>query len=69
MFAQYFVQILFVLAGTIALLAALFDWEWFFTAHNTQFLLQKLGRTRTRWFYGNLGIILIGTAVFLFHQS
>lgn len=35
--SQYIVQGIFVVAGIISLLAAVFDWEWFFTARNTQF--------------------------------
>lgn len=68
MFAHYFVLILFFLTGIISLLAALFDWEWFFTAQNAQFLAKSLGRIKTRLFYGILGGILIGTAILLFHN-
>lgn len=60
--------ILFIFAATglTALLAAVFDWNWFFTARNTQFIVSNVGRRQARWFYGVLGIILIGTAVFFF---
>ncbi|RGN44773.1 MULTISPECIES: immunity 17 family protein [unclassified Bacteroides] len=68
MFAQYFVQILFALTGIISLLAALLDWEWFFSAQNAQFLTRSLGRKKTRLFYGVLGFVLMGTAVFLFYK-
>lgn len=69
MFAQYFVQILFTLTGIISLLAALLDWEWFFSTQNVQFLTRSLGKTKTRLFYGVLGFILMGTAVFLFYKG
>ena len=39
--SQYIVQGIFVVAGIISLLAAVFDWEWFFTARNTQFAVKS----------------------------
>lgn len=64
--SHYFIQGIFALTGTVSLLAALLDWEWFFTAQNTQFVVQNVGRKQARWFYGVLGTILIATAVFFF---
>ena len=63
---QYIVQGIFVVAGIISLLAAVFDWEGVFTARNTQFAVKRVGRKRARLFYGVLGIILIGMSVFFF---
>ena len=42
--SQYIVQGIFAVAGIIALLAAILDWNWFFTARNTQFIVQNVGR-------------------------
>lgn len=64
--SHYFIQGIFALTGTVSLLAALLDWEWFFTAQNTQFVVQNVGRKQARWFYGVLGVILIATAIFFF---
>ena len=64
--SQYIVQGIFAVAGIISLLAAILDWDWFFTAQNTQFVVRNVGRRQARWFYGVLGMILIGTAVFFF---
>ncbi|WP_308759381.1 immunity 17 family protein [uncultured Bacteroides sp.] len=64
--SQYIVQGIFAVTGIIALLAALSDWDWFFTARNTQFIVQNVGRRQARWFYGVLGVILIGTSIFFF---
>ena len=69
MFAQYFVQVLFALAGILAILASILNWDWFFTAENTQFLVKSIGRQRTRILYGVLGIALIGVAIYLFYQG
>ncbi len=66
MASHYLIQAIFALAGTVSLLAALLDWDWFFTAHNTQFIVRNVGRRQARWFYGVLGVILIATAVFFF---
>lgn len=67
--ARYFVQILFALAGIISLLAAIFNWNWFFTAQNAQMIVRNVGRLKARLFYGVLGIILIGAAIFFFYQK
>lgn len=64
--SQYIVQGIFALAGIISLLASVFNWNWFFTARNSQFIVQNVGRRQARWFYGALGIILIGMSVFFF---
>ena len=55
--SQYIVQGIFALAGIIALLADILDWNWFFTARNTQFIVQNVGRRQARLFYGVLGVI------------
>ena len=44
--SQYIVQGIFAVAGIISLLAAILDWEWFFTARNTQFAVKSVGRKR-----------------------
>ena len=51
MVTHYIIQGIFVLVGLLALLAALFNWDWFFTAHNTQFIVANAGRNRARLFY------------------
>ena len=67
--SQYIIQILFAVTGILALSAALFNWEWFFTARNTQFIVQNVGRTQARWFYGVLGMLLVCTAIFFCCQT
>ena len=62
--SHYIIQGIFALTGIISLLAALLDWEWFFTARNSQFIVQNVGRRQARLFYGVLGVLLIATAVF-----
>ena len=64
MTGQYIVQGIFALAGITSLLASLLNWNWFFTAQNAQLIVRNVGRGRARLFYGLLGVIMIGMAVF-----
>ena len=66
--AHYFIITLFALAGVVSVMAAVLDWEWFFTAQNTRFIVRSLGRRRARWCYGLLGVVLVVLAVFFFRQ-
>lgn len=69
MISHYIIQGIFAVTGLIAVMAALFNWDWFFTAQNTQFIVRNVGRKQARLFYGVLGVILIATAVFFFHET
>ncbi|WP_294628070.1 immunity 17 family protein [uncultured Bacteroides sp.] len=69
MTGQYIVQGIFALAGIVSLLASLLNWEWFFTAHNTQTVVRHVGRNRARLFYGLLGVFIIGMAVLFFVKT
>lgn len=55
-----------VLVGLLAILASLLNWEGFFTAHNTQFIVHNVGRQRARLFYALLGLMMIATGVYFF---
>ena len=66
MTGQYIVQGIFALAGITSLLSSLLNWNWFFTAQNAQLIVRNVGRRRARLFYGLLGVIMIGMAVFFF---
>ena len=65
---KYLVQGLFIVAGIISILAALFNWNWFFSAQNAQFIVRNIGIKWARVFYGTLGLILIAAAVFFYFQ-
>lgn len=69
MTGQYVVQGIFVLAGITSLLAALLNWNWFFTTRNAQTIIRNVGRTRARLFYGVLGVIIICMAIFFFIET
>lgn len=63
---HYLIQGIFVLVGLLAILAAIFNWDWFFTANNTQFIVSNVGRRRARVFYAILGVLMIATGVYFF---
>ena len=66
MVVHYIMQAIFVLVGLLALGLALFNPEWFFTAHNSQFIVKNAGRKKTRFFYAILGCIMIAAGIFFF---
>ena len=63
---HYLIQGIFVIVGLLAIGAAIFDWDWFFQAQNTQLIVKNVGRERARLFYALLGILMIATAVYFF---
>ena len=63
---HYLIQGIFVIVGLLAIGAAIFDWDWFFQAQNTQLIVKNVGRKRARLFYAILGILMIATAVYFF---
>lgn len=66
---QYIVQGIFFVAGGISLLAGILNWDWFFESQSAQFIVQNVGRKRSRLFYGLLGVICIATAIFFFFNT
>lgn len=66
MITHYIIQSVFVLVGLMAVLAAVFNWDWFFTANNTRFIVKNVGRVRARLFYAAIGLLMIATGVFFF---
>ncbi|MBQ5895085.1 MAG: immunity 17 family protein [Bacteroidaceae bacterium] len=68
MIAHYIIQAIFLLVGLTALLASLFDWEWFFTTENIRFLVKKFKREGARWIYGIIGMLFIAAAIYFFIQ-
>ena len=62
------IQTIFVAAGVTALLAAAFNWEWFFASKNAEPVVKQIGRNRSRLLYGAVGAVLIATAVFFYYK-
>ncbi|EJX07016.1 hypothetical protein, membrane [gut metagenome] len=63
---HYVIQGIFVGVGLFTLLAALCNWDWFFTSHNSQFIVSNVGRPRARVFYAVLGGLMMGTGIYFF---
>ena len=66
MTGQYIVHGIFAMAGILSLLAAVGNWEWFFTSRSAQSLVRWRGRKAARIFYAVLGIVFIGMAIYFF---
>lgn len=62
------VQTIFLFTGITAVAAALFNWEWFFTADNASFIVKRLGRRGARWAYGTIGVTFISAAIYFYLQ-
>ena len=62
------VQVIFLLTGVVTFLSSALDWEWFFTADNSRFVVKRWGRNGARWFYGIVGVLLIAAAIFFYFQ-
>ena len=63
---HYLIQGIFAIVGLLAILASLFNWDWFFQSQNTQAIVRNVGRKRARLFYAVLGLLMIATAVYFF---
>ena len=68
MLMHYIIQGIFVVVGLLAILASLFNWDWFFRSQNTQFIVQNVGRKQARLFYAFLRLLMIGTAVYFYME-
>ena len=66
---HYIIQGIFVIIGSLSVLASIFNWDWFFTAQNTQFIVYNVGRKRARLCYAALGILMIATACYFFMEA
>lgn len=67
MFLHHVIQTIFVITGAISLLASLLNWDWFFTSDNAAPVVQRIGRKKSRWLYGAIGVFFIATAIGFYH--
>jgi len=65
---HYLIQSIFVIIGCLSVLASILDWDWFFTAQNTRYIVNNVGRKRARLFYAALGFLMIATACYFFME-
>lgn len=66
MTAHYIIQSVFVSLGILSVMASAFNWEWFFTADSSRFIVRTLGRKKSRIFYALLGLTMIAVGVLFF---
>ena len=55
------------LAGVFVIVAALVDWNWFFSHPRARFFVDAFGRNGARAFYGILGCVMLYIGFYL-HQ-
>lgn len=65
---HYLIQGIFAIVGLLAILASIFNWDWFFQSQNTQFIVKNVGRKQARLFYALLGALMIATAIYFFME-
>ena len=65
---HYLIQGILAFIGILAILAAIFNWDWFFQSQNSQFIVKNVGRKQARLFYAFLGILMIATAIYFFSE-
>ncbi len=65
---NYFILTVFILVGCLIVLAAIFNWDWFYTARNARFITSRFGRKWARIAYGLIGVIVIVQAALLLHS-
>jgi hypothetical protein len=49
-------------AGTLAIVASILDWDWFFENWRAAFFVKLFGRGGARVFYASLGLAIISIA-------
>lgn len=64
---HYLLQGIFAAVGLLAILAALFNWDWFFDAHNAHYIVSRFGRQKARLVYAVMGSILIAASGIFFY--
>ena len=63
---HYVLLTIFLIVGVTALSASLLDRDWFFNSDNAAFIVKRLGRKKSRWFYGTLGALFIASAIIFY---
>ena len=61
--SEYFMMGIFIALGTFSLVAAIFNFDWYFQTSAALTFVKKLGRNGARIFYALLGLALIACGV------
>lgn len=67
--SEYLVFGLFIFAGLFALIASVFNFDWYFNSRKASTIVGWLGRSGARIFYGILGVALIVCGILFFLKS
>ena len=60
---DYFILVIFMALGAFSLIAAIFNFYWYFETSGATTFVNKFGRKGARIFYALLGLALIGCSV------
>jgi hypothetical protein len=64
---HYFLQGIFAVVGLLAILAAIFNWDWFFNANNAHYIVSHFGRQKARLIYALIGAVSIAVGGIFFY--
>jgi small neutral amino acid transporter SnatA (MarC family) len=62
---EKFVPFLLIAAGLFSLVCAVMNWDWFMNHRKAKFMVNLIGRTGARIFYGLLGVFICGMGAVL----
>ena len=60
--------IMFLILGTLAILASIFNFKWFFSSENVRMLVKYFGPRGTRVFYGVAGVLILYMAYYVYNM-
>ncbi|MDR1499827.1 MAG: immunity 17 family protein [Tannerellaceae bacterium] len=63
---EYIVLAIFVVTGAVSLTSALLDFDWYFQSRTAATFVNRFGRDGARFFYGILGVALMGAGVLFY---
>ncbi len=63
---HYVIQALLVIVGTVTVVAAIFNQDWFFESKNAEPVVKFAGRRKSRIIYGIIGLLFIVLALYSF---
>lgn len=56
---DYFLLVIFIALGAFSLIAAIFNFDWYFSTSGAATFVRRLGRRGARIFYAILGVVLM----------
>ncbi|WP_302591565.1 immunity 17 family protein [uncultured Muribaculum sp.] len=62
--ASRILAVLFLISGSLSLLAAVAGWDWFFRSYNVRILTGQLKRGHARILYALIGLAIIAAGIY-----